>query len=116
MNKLDEAKINLKSVLKRLEEVVDAKLAEGADKGSLATEVADRIKTLEGDILNLNNDIKDKKEEMDHLREENSKLQAEIGQIQQQNFKLQNKNAQALKKVDNIIGEVKSYMSNHEMF
>lgn len=114
MNKLNEAKSNLKSVLERLEKVVEKNLLE--KEGTLASEVSNKMKTLQKTNSELESDLGDKDDEIKYLREENSKLQAELGEIQQQNFKLQNKNTQAVKKVDAIIGEVKTYMSNHEMF
>lgn len=115
MNKLDEAKVNLKSVLERLDKVVDKNLQE--KHGTLASEVSNKMKVLEEESSKAKSEIKDRDDEMKYLREENSRLQAELGKIQQKNFQLQNKNNQAVKKVDAIIGEVKTYMSsNNEMF
>ena len=107
MSKLEEAKSNLKNVLDKFEKVVEENLLQ--KEGTLASEVNNRIQTLESEV-------KDKGDEITYLREQNSELQAQVGEIQQQNFKLQNKNQQAVKKVDAIIGEVKSYMNNNEMF
>ncbi len=114
MNKLDEAKINLKSVLERLEKSVELNLKE--KKGTLASEVSGKMKEIEQENVKLLTQIKDKSEEIEYLRENNSKLQAQLGEMQQENINLNDKNKKAIKKVDTIIGEVKSYMMNNEMF
>jgi len=110
MNKLDEAKINLKTVLNRLETLVEAKL-QNFDQIQINNEVVEKISSLEKQIENLKVDLKEKEDEINYLREQSHELQAEIGIERERNFKLQQKNNEAAKKVDEIIGEVRTYLA-----
>jgi phage shock protein A len=109
MNKLDEAKINLKNTLERLDSVV-AKRLQHANSNSTAAEVARRIQLLEQEIINLKSTLDDKNDEMNYLREQNSELQAKVGEAQHQNFVLESKNREAAEKFENVINKMKSYL------
>lgn len=114
MSKLDEAKINLKSVLERLEKALDNALK------STAPQNEEEISKLRNDFISLresNNKLKlefeDKISEIKYLREENYRLQAEAGELKDSNIKLQAKNNEAIRRVDMIIDEFKNYVTTH---
>jgi phage shock protein A len=109
MNKLDEAKRNLKNTLERLDSVV-AKKVQYANSNSTAAEVAKRIQSLEQEVVNLKSTLDDKNDEMNYLREQNSELQAKIGEAQHENFVLESKNREAVEKFENVINKMKTYL------
>ncbi len=101
MSKLDEAKINLKSVLERLEKALDNALINTSPKNQEEVSILkSEVESLESGNKEFKLDIEDKKAEIAYLREENMKLQA--------------KNGEAVRRVDSIIMEVKNYLTNHE--
>ena len=70
MNKLDEAKINLKTVLNRLEKLVESKLQQ-ADQVHVDQEIISKIAQSEQKISELNNLLNEKDDEINYLREQN---------------------------------------------
>ncbi len=114
MNKLDEAKTNLKMVLERLEKSIDDNLK--GNNPALFQEIESLKKSnqsLSLEVLTLKREIDDKISEIIHLREENFNIQAELGQEREKSFKLEAKNSEASRRVDMIITEFKNYISNH---
>ena len=110
MSSLDEAKLNLKKSLNRLEGVVNKKLSVIRENGVnevIQTENEAIKKESEG----LKSKLREANEEINYLRELNHKLQAKIGLEQERVGKLHQKNTEAAKKVDEIISDVKSYLS-----
>ncbi len=112
MNKLDEAKLNLKKTIEKLEKAVDTKLVHS--KNSPAVEAINKIKSLNDEVGNLSKTLDDKKDEINYLREQNSELQARIGEEQHKAAQLEAKNRQTAEKIDNVIGRVQSYLSGKE--
>jgi len=108
MNKLDEAKINLKNTLERLEKVVSKKLVHKKD--SVALDSFNKVKALEAETAQLQTTLKDKKDEINYLREQNSELQAKMGEAQHKTFQLESKSRETADKIDKVIIEVKSYL------
>jgi chromosome segregation ATPase len=108
MNKLDEAKINLKEVMDRLNRAVDKKLIHS--KNTPALEVAKKVQALQEDLGKVNSELDDKKDEINYLREQNSELQAKIGEAQHESFVLESRNRETSEKIDRVITQVKSYL------
>lgn len=108
MNKLDEAKINLKKTIEKLEKAVDKKLIHKKDTPAL--EVVKKMKSLQEDLSKTQTELDDKKDEINYLREQNSELQAKVGEAQHESFVLESKNRETSEKVDRIIMQVKSYL------
>jgi len=108
MNKLDEAKINLKKVIERLEATVDKKLV--VTKGSPAAEVMDRIRSLQEEVGKLSTEVDDKKDEIKYLREQNADLQAQVGEEQHKSFQIESRNRETVQKIDKVIVQVQSYL------
>jgi hypothetical protein len=109
MNKLDEAKINLKKTIERLEKVVEAKLI--VSKNSPAVEVMNKMKTLQDDMSKLTTDLDDKKDEITYLREQNAELQAKVGEEQQKAFQMEAKNRETANRIDVVMLKLQSYLS-----
>jgi predicted nucleic acid-binding Zn-ribbon protein len=110
MNKLDEAKINLKKTLEKLEKAIDKRII--SSKSTVAIEVMNKINSLQEEVNTVSHLLNDKKDEIEYLREQNSELQAMIGLEQQKNFSLEAKNRETARRIDEIIGEVKNYMKD----
>jgi chromosome segregation ATPase len=108
MNKLDEAKINLKKTIEKLEKAVDKKLIHA--KNSPAVEVLNKVNALQDEVNKLSQEVDDKKDEINYLREQNAELQAGIGEEQHKTFQLENKNRETAKKIDQVIVRVQSYL------
>lgn len=109
MNKLDEAKINLKNTINRLEAAIDKKLV--VTKNSPAAEVMGKLKLLQDEVNKLSHDVDDRNDEIKYLREQNSELQAQIGKEQNKAFELESKNRETAKKIDSVIYQVQSFLS-----
>ncbi len=113
MNKLDEAKINLKKTIEKLEKAIDRSLVHS--KNSPAIEVVKKVQTLQEDLGKLTTELSDKKDEIEYLREQNSELQAKIGEAQHQSFVLEGKNRETSEKIDKVINQVKLYLVDKGM-
>ena len=111
MTKLDEAKLNLKTVLEKLDSSIE-KGHLSSDPEQVDKNLRNQLKSLEEQKLDLEKSLKDKDEEIEYLREENIKLQAGLGERDDKIFKLKSSNDEALERVDAILGETKSYLSN----
>ncbi len=110
MNKLDEAKINLKKTIERLEKAVDKKLIQQKDTPAL--EVAKKMQGLQDDLSKKLTELEDKKDEINYLREQNAELQAKIGEAQHESFVLESKNRETADKIDRVISQVKNYLTD----
>ncbi len=108
MNKLDEAKINLKKTIERLEAAVDKKLI--VTKNSPASEVMAKLGGLQEEVNKLSTDLDDKKDEIKYLREQNSELQAQVGEERHKTFQIESKNRETAQKIDSVIVKVQSYL------
>ncbi len=114
MSKLNEAKINLKSVLEKLEKALDIALKNtGEQNGEEFSKLKNEVISLQQENNKIKTDLDDKLSEIKYLREENYRLQADLGEIKDSNIKLQAKNNEALRRVDMIIGEFKNYVATH---
>ena len=112
MNKLDEAKVNLKSVLQRLEEVVESKINSIENTSDQDNEKTQELSDLKSKLEGLEKKVSDYEDEINYLRENNFKLQARLGEEQEIASKLKYKNQEASQKVDSVISEVKTYLEN----
>jgi chromosome segregation ATPase len=110
MNKLDEAKINLKNSLARLEKIIEERSKTNV-LNDISAELQEKINQLEVKLEEYKNVVKEREDEILYLREQNHQLQAQIGFEQEKSTKLQQKNFDVAKKVDEIIFQVKSYIS-----
>ena len=108
MNKLDEAKINLKKTIEKLEKAVEKKLIQQKDTPAL--EVAKKMQGLQEDLSKATSELDDKKDEISYLREQNAELAAKIGEAQHESFVLESKTRETADKIDRVIIQVKSYL------
>ncbi|MDX1949965.1 MAG: hypothetical protein SFT90_05640 [Rickettsiales bacterium] len=114
MNKLDEAKTNLKMVLDRLEKSIQDNLK--SNNAALIADFENLKKANQNyslEILKLKASLDDRNSEINHLREENFQIQAELGKERERSVKLEAKNNEASRRVDMIISEFKNYITNH---
>lgn len=113
MNRLDEAKINLKKTIERLEVAINKKLV--VSKNSPAAEVMNKMKGMQEELSKLTTDIDDKKDEISYLREQNAELQAQIGLEQNKAFQLESKNRETAQKIDSVITRFQSFLVDKGM-
>ncbi len=109
MNKLDEAKINLKKTIEKLEKAVDKKLV--VTKSTPALEVMNKVKALQDEVSKLTTEVDDKRDEIIYLREQNAELQASVGEEQHKSIQLETRNREIADRVDRVIVQVQSYMA-----
>ncbi len=108
MNKLDEAKLNLKKTVERLEKAIDKKLVHSLN--TPAIEVMNKVKSLQEEVGRLSTEVDDKKDEITYLREQNAELQAKVGEEQHKSFQMESKNRETAAKIDQVIGKVQTYL------
>ena len=113
MNKLDEAKINLKEVMERLNKAIDKSLI--VSKNSTVAAATTKMQGLQEELAKLHTEIDDKKDEINYLREQNSELQAKIGEAQHESFVLESKNRETSEKIDKVISQVKHYLGERNL-
>ncbi len=116
MSKLDEAKLNLKKVLERLENAVEVNLKSNTNVNGQELEKLRLEKSnLTAQQQEIKAELEDKLAEINYLREENFRLQAQIGEEQEKSIKLSAKNSEATRRVDLIISEFRNYISNNNI-
>jgi predicted nucleic acid-binding Zn-ribbon protein len=112
MNKLDQAKLNLKSVLKRLEEVVEKELSSNSAGSDGLTQ--EEILKLQKNLSESEKKVKNNEEEILYLRETNHKLQAKLGDKEKKLDNIEAAKSNAADKVDSIIKRIRGLVDDKD--
>lgn len=137
MSVLNEAKLNLKNSLNRLEKAIDVKIKQlhqereqnQQDKDELlalreisangdenidirTSENPEALQELASEIKKLNVELSDKLDEIGYLREQNSEYSAKLGAEAEKNSNIQNILDDTNTKVDFMITEIRQHLAN----
>jgi predicted nucleic acid-binding Zn-ribbon protein len=136
MSVLNEAKLNLKNSLNRLEKAIDVKIKQlveereqnqrdkeelvslrelesiRGDEGYEPGSDPQMLQELAAEVKKLNAELNDKLDEITYLREQNSELGGKLGAEVEKSNNIQNILSETGIKVDFMIGEIRQHMAN----